>query len=148
MKSLNLWGQDLSDVSLLTQMCAVEVLSLSVNNISSLKDFSSCHKLQELYLRKNEVSFLADHNAYRLQPLALYAFVQIPDVSEVSHLANLQDLRVLWLSDNPCAQNPDYRAKVRFKAESKRAAALLRPDLGDRHAGSANVATASQAGQR
>ena len=56
MKSLNLWGQDLSDVSLLTQMCAVEVLSLSVNNISSLKDFSSCHKLQELYLRKNEVS--------------------------------------------------------------------------------------------
>ncbi len=36
-KSLNCWGQDLADVSILSQMPNVEVLSLSVNQISTLK---------------------------------------------------------------------------------------------------------------
>lgn len=85
-KSLNCWGQDLTDVTILCEMPNVEVLSLSVNRISTLKyvviktclccqvytcmvagclndwaclrmlrDFSQCLKLQELYLRKNEV---------------------------------------------------------------------------------------------
>lgn len=89
-KSLNCWGQDLADVSILSQMPNVEVLSLSVNQISTLKDFAQCLKLQELYLRKNEVAELA----------------------EVQWLVNLPDLRVLWLSDNPCADIPKYRHKV------------------------------------
>lgn len=89
-KSLNLWGQDLTDISILGRLPNVEVLSLSVNRISSLKDFSNCSKLQELYLRKNEVA----------------------DLAEVYHLAGLQDLRVLWLSDNPCAELPQYKATV------------------------------------
>ena len=37
-KNLNLWGNDLDDISIVTQMHALEVLSLSVNNISTLKD--------------------------------------------------------------------------------------------------------------
>lgn len=89
-KSLNCWGQDLADVSVLCEMSNVEVLSLSVNRISTLKDFSQCIKLQELYLRKNEVA----------------------EVTEVQWLAKLPDLRVLWLSDNPCAETPNYRSKV------------------------------------
>ena len=36
-KSLNCWGQDLADVSILCEMPNVEVLSLSVNRISTLK---------------------------------------------------------------------------------------------------------------
>lgn len=36
-KSLNCWGQDLAEVSILSQMPNVEVLSLSVNQISTLK---------------------------------------------------------------------------------------------------------------
>lgn len=36
-KNLNLWGQDLSDVSILASLPNVEVLSLSVNQISTLK---------------------------------------------------------------------------------------------------------------
>lgn len=36
-KSLNCWGQDLADVSILSQMPNVEVLSLSVNQISTLR---------------------------------------------------------------------------------------------------------------
>ena len=36
-KNLNLWGNDLEDVSIVTQMPALEVLSLSVNQITTLK---------------------------------------------------------------------------------------------------------------
>lgn len=36
-KSLNCWGQDLADVSFLCEMPNVEVLSLSVNRICTLK---------------------------------------------------------------------------------------------------------------
>ena len=36
-KSLNCWGQDLADVSILCEMPNVEVLSLSVNRICTLK---------------------------------------------------------------------------------------------------------------
>jgi Leucine-rich repeat (LRR) protein len=34
----------------------LEILSLSHNKITSLRSFSHCGKLQELYLRKNAVS--------------------------------------------------------------------------------------------
>ena len=37
-KNLNLWGNDLDDISIVTQMHSLEVLSLSVNNISTLRD--------------------------------------------------------------------------------------------------------------
>jgi len=36
LKNLNLWGNDLSDISIVSTMPALEVLSLSVNNISTL----------------------------------------------------------------------------------------------------------------
>lgn len=38
---------------------------------------------------------------------------QVADVTEVEWLAKLPALRVLWLSDNPCAETPGYRHKVR-----------------------------------
>lgn len=45
-KNLNLWGNDLEDLSLIQKMPNLEVVSLSVNRISSLKDFAYCPKLQ------------------------------------------------------------------------------------------------------
>lgn len=45
-KNLNLWGNDLEDLSLIQKMPNLEVVSLSVNRICSLKDFSHCPKLQ------------------------------------------------------------------------------------------------------
>lgn len=89
-KNLNFWGSDLSDISVLRQMPNVEVLSLSVNNISSLEDFAHCPRLRELYLRKNNIE----------------------DISEIGCLKNLPKLRVLWLSDNPCANVDHYRMTV------------------------------------
>lgn len=89
-KNLNFWGSDLSDISVLRQMPNVEVLSLSVNNISSLEDFAHCPRLRELYLRKNNIE----------------------DINEIGCLKNLPKLRVLWLSDNPCANVDHYRMTV------------------------------------
>jgi len=45
-KNLNLWGNDLEDLSLIEKMPNLEVISLSVNKISTLRDFSTCNKLQ------------------------------------------------------------------------------------------------------
>ena len=89
-KNLNLWGNDLQDISIIRELSNVEVLSLSVNSISTLADFSYCHQLSELYLRKNFIS----------------------NFSELKHLKNLQNLKVLWLCDNPCSNLPNYRIAV------------------------------------
>ena len=45
-KNLNLWGNDLEDLQLIEKMPNLEVVSLSVNRISTLRDFSKCAKLQ------------------------------------------------------------------------------------------------------
>jgi hypothetical protein len=45
-KKLNCWGADLTDVSVLRQLRNVEVLSLSVNNITTLADVQDCKNLQ------------------------------------------------------------------------------------------------------
>ncbi|KAJ9450295.1 cilla- and flagella-associated protein [Diplonema papillatum] len=89
-RSLNLWGQNLDDMSILRKMPNATVLSLSVNKINSLASFADCRNLSELYLRKNEVT----------------------DLSEVKHLKPLSKLRILWLCENPCASSPSYRAQV------------------------------------
>lgn len=89
-KNLNLWGNDLHNINVLRFMPNLEVLSLSVNSVSTLADLKHLSKLSELYLRKNEIS----------------------DLSEVQHLVNLRHLRVLWLNDNPCAKLPHYRQYV------------------------------------
>lgn len=89
-KNLNLWGNELEDVSVLSRMPNLEVVSLSVNKIRSLKDFSSLKNLRELYLRKNMIS----------------------DVNEVRYLVNCQQLRTLWLSENPVADTKNYRGII------------------------------------
>lgn len=59
-KNLNLWGNDLDDISIIREMPNIEICSLSLNKIYSLKDFASCKKLTELYLRKNLVADLLE----------------------------------------------------------------------------------------
>ena len=90
MLKLNICGYSITDVGILARLPNVEVLSLSVNAISTLKDFASCVNLKELYLRKNQVASL----------------------DEVDHLKGLSSLRVLWLNDNPFASDPNYRQRV------------------------------------
>ena len=68
-------------------MQSLEVLSLSVNHIASLKDVQNSYNLRELYLRKNLIS----------------------SFHEVRYLTNLKKLRILWLGENPIADHPKYR---------------------------------------
>jgi len=89
-QKMNLCGQDLENVAVLRNMPNLEVISLSVNKLRTLADFSECPKLAELYVRKNDIR----------------------DLAEVQHLMHLRHLRVLWLSDNPCTILPHYRAYV------------------------------------
>ncbi|XP_020791768.1 cilia and flagella associated protein 410 [Boleophthalmus pectinirostris] len=79
-KKLNCWGCNLTDISIFTLMSNIEVLTLSVNSITSLAPLASCLNLCELYLRRNMISSL----------------------SELSHLRLLGRLKVLWLAENPC----------------------------------------------
>ena len=65
---LNLWGNDLGDVSILSSLTNLEILALTVNQIGTLKDFGQCYKLKELYLRRNNIP---------------------PEPEEIGHLANL-----------------------------------------------------------
>ena len=89
-KNLNLWGNDLQDISLIRELINVEILSLSVNAIKTLADFSYCPRLTELYLRKNCIS----------------------NLSEIKYLQKLPNLKVLWLVDNPCSEINNYRLIV------------------------------------
>lgn len=57
-------------------------LFFSVNNISSLADFQFCTNLQDLFVRKNNIS----------------------DLNEICYLQSLPKLRNLWLGENPCAE--------------------------------------------
>ena len=120
-KNLNLWGNELSDVEVVNQLPNLEVLSLSVNKISSLSFFASCPRLTELYLRKNLIT----------------------DLSEIKYLIPLKQLRVLWLWDNPCSETPNYRLIVikclpslvkldntEITAEEKQNAARINVDFG------------------
>ena len=45
-KKLNCWGAELSDVSVISRLRNVEVLSLSVNSIATLADIQHCKNLQ------------------------------------------------------------------------------------------------------
>ena len=59
-------------------MSALEVLSLSVNNISTLKDVQGCYNLKELDV----------------------IMTSIADIHEVRYLQNLRKLKILALIEN------------------------------------------------
>lgn len=86
-KKLDVWSSDLEEVSIIKDLQALEICSLSLNKITQLKYFQHSQNLTELYLRKNLIS----------------------DLFEIRCLQNCQKLKVLWLWDNPIAQHPLYR---------------------------------------
>jgi internalin A len=94
-QKLNLWGQNLRDVTVLSNLPNLEVLVLTVNSINSLQAFQNLPNLKELYLRKN----------------------QIPaDLDELRYLSKLRNLKVLNLAENPMSEPkgglPCYRQLV------------------------------------
>ena len=89
-RTLNMWGFELYDVSVIERMPNLETISLSLNKISSLKPFGYCYNLKSLFLRQNNVS----------------------DLQEVNYLQRLPNLRSLMLRDNPISELPNYRTYI------------------------------------
>jgi hypothetical protein len=89
-RALNMWGYELEDVSIISQMTNAETLSLPVNKISTLAPFKSCKHLQQLLLRDNQIS----------------------SFDELRYLQDLPCLTTLSLINNPIAQRPSYRETV------------------------------------
>ncbi|XP_055463255.1 cilia- and flagella-associated protein 410 isoform X1 [Psammomys obesus] len=79
-RKLNCWGSQLTDISICREMPSLEVITLSVNCVSTLEPVRGCRRLSELYLRRN----------------------RIPSLNELFYLKDLPHLRVLWLAENPC----------------------------------------------
>ncbi|KAL5010198.1 hypothetical protein ScPMuIL_012503 [Solemya velum] len=89
-RKLNCWGSEVQDIGIIRSLPNLEVCSLSVNHIKSLEPFSHCPRLQELYIRKNFIS----------------------DLRDICYLKELEELRILWLADNPCSDVENYRHTV------------------------------------
>lgn len=89
-KKLNLWGSNLEDISIISQMPSLEIVSLSVNKIRSLKAFANLRNLKELYLRQNAIS----------------------NLNEIKYLTECDNLTKLWLRENPICENPNYREVI------------------------------------
>ena len=74
---------------------SLEVLALTVNQITTMKDFSGLTNLRELYLRRNFIP---------------------PDLMELCYLTGLKNLKVLNLGENPISMEnggiPFYRSVV------------------------------------
>ena len=87
---LNIYAEDIEDISIISSMPKLEYLSLSSNNISSLSALSDCIYLREIYLRNNNIS----------------------SFEELNHLRHLFNLKVLWLEGNPICDDNLYRKKV------------------------------------
>jgi hypothetical protein len=89
-KCLNLWGCDIEDISILQRLENIEIITLSVNNIKSLDSLSKCHKIRELYIRKN----------------------LIEDLNQLKNLKECKDLKLIWIEDNPCTRIENYRLHI------------------------------------
>ena len=90
-KNINLWGCDLTNIDIISEMKNVEVVSLSLNKISTLKPFENLQHLKELYLRKNDIS----------------------NIKEIDYLKKCINLKILWIEENPlCEKNPNYQKEI------------------------------------
>lgn len=89
-QKLNVCASQIQDIGVLRYAANLEVLSMSLNEISELGALSNCHRLTEVYLRKNHVR----------------------DINQILHLSRLPCLEVLNLSDNPISRDPNYRRFV------------------------------------
>ncbi len=85
--NLNLWGNELDNIDIIKELSNAEVISLSVNNITTLKPFRYCKKLNELYLRKNSIA----------------------NIEELKYLQSCHNLKILWLEENPITNIQNYR---------------------------------------
>ena len=91
-KKLYICREEIEDISLISKMKNLEIISLTSNNISSLYPLSKCINLREIYLRNNNIN----------------------SFEELYHLKNLSKLKTLWLEGNPISKNISYIEQVSY----------------------------------
>ena len=135
-RELVLREHGLSEVGpLLERLTALEVLSLSNNNvhslagcasmgrlttlninfnrIASLEPLSNCPLLEKLFASSNKISTVAPLAAcMRLKELSLFRNLVVSLDATLAVLKQLPALRVLDLGANPCALGPPYRHRI------------------------------------
>ena len=89
-KALNLWGKELEDISILSQLPNLEIVSLRKNKISNIEVFKNHKNLRELYLKENLIN----------------------DIKQIEQLKDLKQFEILSLEENPITSIPDYRNKI------------------------------------
>ena len=89
-KTLNLWGNKISDISILSEFPSLEIISLSTNQIKDITVFKKLKNIHELYLKDNQIS----------------------DLNQIENLKNCKNLEKLVLKDNPITTNPNYIKKI------------------------------------
>lgn len=82
-KNLIIFSEDIHDISILSKMPNLEILSLSSNKISSLSPLSICLNIREIYLRNNNIN----------------------SFEELYYLKPLFNLKILWLEGNPICKD-------------------------------------------
>ena len=89
-KILNFYGNDFSNIDIISQMKSLKLVSLSSNKISSLKPFKNLPNLKELILRNNNIE----------------------NVDEINYLKTCANLKSLWLEENPVSKKEEYKAHL------------------------------------
>ena len=89
-KKLDLWGNNIDDISLLSEMPLLEIIFLSMNHIKDLSVFCNLKNVKELYLKDNKIT----------------------DFNQIEYLRNCKKLEILDLIDNPISKQPNYRQKI------------------------------------
>lgn len=86
-KVLNFYGNDFSNIDIISKMKSLKIISLSSNKISSLKPFENLQNLKELIIRNNNIE----------------------NVDEIDYLKNCDKLNSLWLEENPVCKKEEYK---------------------------------------
>ena len=87
---LYIGSKDLTDISIISKMKNLEMISLPSNKISYLNPLSNCKNLREINLRNNSI----------------FSF------DELYYLANLKKLKILCLEGNPISYDDNYAEKI------------------------------------
>ena len=87
---LNICSKDISDISILSKMKNLEIISFPSNKISYLYPLSNCKNLREINLRNNSI----------------FSF------NELNYLTNLKKLKILCLEGNPISYDDNYTEKI------------------------------------
>jgi len=90
LKVINIWGNELEDISVISKFPNLVTLSLSCNYISDISPIKNCLFLKELYLRNNKID----------------------DLNQLLFLKDLNKLTILWLNNNPVTKIENYRCFV------------------------------------